>query len=93
MNKLKVVRTPFESAMMAQRNGTLRTPSVMMNGGNIPYFKYQLSVHKFNLGLMSKGIKCKHITLKDLKEYYGLKGRYASQCLEEFMVIFERWTR
>jgi hypothetical protein len=76
--------TQFEIAQQQAKEGTLQTPSVSANGGNVDYFGYQLAVHKFNLSIMSKGMTCRGIKLKDLKGYYGLKGRSASDCLAQF---------
>jgi hypothetical protein len=84
--------TPFETAVEEVKKGNLNAPSVSNGDGEIPYFKYQLSVHKMNLKLMSKGIGSRGIKLKDLKHYYGLKGRSAVDCYGEFAVIFEAFT-
>ena len=84
--------TPFETAIQQVQAGTLQTPKVMYDGGTINYFKYQLAVHKFNLGIMASGMSCRGIKLRDLKQYYGLKGKTAKQCLEEFTVIMDKYT-
>ena len=70
--------TQFEQAIASVENGTLETPIVSVENVEINYFKYQLAVHKFYLSLMAKGIQNKSVKLKDLKAYYGLKGRTAS---------------
>ena len=84
--------TPFEQAVQQAQAGILKTPTVGMNGGTISYFNYQLAVHKFNLSLMAKGIGSRGIKLKDLKHYYGLKGRTAADCLPQFIQLMEQFT-
>ena len=79
--------TPFETAVQAALEGTLQTPTVTTGKGEISYFGYQLAVHKYNLRLMSKGIKCRGIKLSDIKQYYGLKGRTAAECLDMFELM------
>ena len=83
--------TPFEQAQEDVKNGKIKTPSVSSGAKNIDYFGYQLSVHKFNLSLMAKGMQCRGVKLKDLKNYYGLKGRSAKDCLEQFLDIFHNY--
>ena len=85
--------TPFQQAVLAASEGKLKTPSVSTSGGNINYFGYQLAVHKFNLSLMAKGIGSRGIKLKDLKQYYGLKGRTAADCLPQFIQIMDEYTK
>jgi hypothetical protein len=84
--------TPFQQAVLDAQAGTLKTPTVSTSNGTIDYFKYQLAVHKYNLSLMSKGIMSRGIKLKDLKWYYGLKGRTASDCLPQFLQLMEQFT-
>jgi hypothetical protein len=84
--------TPFEQAVQQVQDGTLKAPTVGMNGGTINYFQYQLAVHKFNLSLMAKGMTCRGIKLKDLKQYYGLKGKTAADCLPQFLQLMEQFT-
>jgi hypothetical protein len=81
--------TQFETAVQQVRAGTLRTPSVNYEGKNVDYFGYQLAVHKYNLGLMAKGLHFRGIKLKDIKAYYGLKGRTAADCLPQYEKIVE----
>jgi hypothetical protein len=78
--------TPFQKAVYAVNNGTLETPSVSFNGKNLNYFAYQINVHHFYLKLMSKGIGNKQVKLKDLKTYYGLKGKTAKDVLGDFEI-------
>ena len=86
-------KTPFEQAQAQVNAGQLQTPSVSSGGKKINYFGYQLAVHKFNLSIMSKGITCRGIKLKDLKNYYGLKGKTASDCLPQFLEIMDNYTK
>ena len=81
--------TQFEQALQQAKAGQLQTPTVSTTQGNVDYFGYQLAVHKFNLSLMAKGIGCRGVKLKDLKAYYGLKGRTAGDCLAQFEWLVE----
>jgi hypothetical protein len=83
--------TPFEQAYKQVVSGLLEAPSVNYEGKGIPYFRYQLSVHLFNLRIMSSGMTCRGVKLKDLKHYYGLKGKSAKECLAEFEKIVEAY--
>jgi hypothetical protein len=83
--------TKFEMAIAQAETGTLKTPSVQYGKNPIDYFWYQLSVHHFNLKIMSKGMKCRGVKLKDIKDYYGLKGKSASDCLPQFEQVIERY--
>ena len=70
--------TPFEM--------DLKTPkTINVNGSDVNYYKYQLTVHHFNLKLMVKGMKFRNITLSQIKKYYGLKGN--KNLLEQFEEI------
>jgi hypothetical protein len=79
--------TKFEQVLQQFRNGELRTPSVSMGNKKIDYFGYQLATHRYNLKILSLGLKFKGIKLKDLKDYYGLKGKTAAECIPEFEKI------
>ena len=83
--------TPFELAQKQVAEGLLKTPSVSMGTDNgsksVDYFGYQLSVHHFNMKLMARGMKFRGIKFTDIKAYYGLKGRSASDCLAQFEQI------
>jgi len=85
--------TPFEQAQQQVKNGTLQTPSVSAGKGNIDYFGYQLSVHHFNLKLMAKGMKFRNITFTQIKNYYGLKGKSAKDCLPQFEEILNNYKK
>jgi hypothetical protein len=81
--------TQFETAVAQAKAGELKTPSVSTSNGSVDYFWYQLSVHHYNLKLMSKGIMSRGVKLKDLKAYYGLKGRSAGDCLSQYEMLIE----
>lgn len=78
--------TPFQNAVISAQNGTLQTPSVNFETKNISYFAYQINVHHFYLKLMAEGIGNKQVKLKDLKNYYGLKGKTAKDVLGDFEI-------
>ena len=81
--------TPFQQAVLQVEAGQLQAPTVSYGKTTVDYFKYQLAVHKFNLSIMSKGMKCRGVKLSDLKIYYGLKGRTAADCLPQFIKLME----
>jgi hypothetical protein len=85
--------TKFEQAKADVKAKNSRLPKVNLGGKEVDYFHYQLSVHKFNLRLLAKGIKFNGVKLKDLKDYYGLKGRSASECLPQFLEIIAEHKR
>ena len=67
--------------------GTAKVPTVSVNGGEISFLAYQLSVHVYALGMMSLGMKYPGVTFKEIKEYYGLKGRSAKDCIDQLKTI------
>jgi hypothetical protein len=79
--------TQFEQAQAQVKEGSLKVPSVSMGSSNIDYFGYQLATHRFNLKVMSSGMKFKGITFTQIKKYYGLKGKSAKDCLPQFEQI------
>ena len=87
------IMTPFQQAVLQVElaAGKLQTPSVSYSGKAVDYFKYQLAVHKFNLSIMSKGMTCRGVKLKDLKHYYGLTGRSAADCLPQFIQLMDNF--
>ena len=85
--------TQFETAVQQAKAGELKTPTVSTPNGSVDYFWYQLSVHHFNLKIMSKGMTCRGVKLKDLKHYYGLKGKSAADCLTQYEMILEKYKR
>ena len=83
--------TQFEKAVLAVEGGKLSTPTVSTSEGDVDYFNYQLAVHHYNLKLMAKGLHFRGIKLKDLKAYYGLTGKSAADCLEQYEAIIEKY--
>jgi hypothetical protein len=90
---MKTIVTPFEQAQEAVRNGKLTTPTVVAEGKQIDYFGYQISVHRFNLRIMAGDMKFRGVKLRDLKNYYGLTGRSASECLAQFENVVADYRR
>jgi len=82
----KNIMTPFQQAVLGVQDGTIKTPSVNYGTKEINYFAYQISVHHYHLKLMAVGIMNKQVKLKDLKNYYGLKGKTAKDVLADFEV-------
>jgi hypothetical protein len=89
----KSIMTQFEKALADVRAKNLQTPNVSVGGKEVDYFGYQLSVHKFNLSLMAKGMTFRGIKFSDIKKYYGLKGRSAKDCLPQFLEIMENYQK
>ena len=83
--------TPFEAAIKAHYDGNMKVPSVTMEGRDIPFFKYQLAVVKYQRGSMSAGVLVRGVKLKDIKLYYGLKGRTAKDVKVGFMEIYNHY--
>ena len=83
--------TQFEMAVAQAEMGKLDLPSVQYGSNPIDYFWYQLSVHHYNLKLMARGFKFRGIKLSDMKDYYGLKGRSAADCLPQFEQIIAKY--
>jgi hypothetical protein len=84
--------TPFQQAVLNVQAGKQQVPTVGTSKGTINFFNYQLATHKFYLSLMAKGISNRQVKLRDLKNYYGLKGRTASDCLPQFIQLMEQFT-
>jgi hypothetical protein len=78
--------TPFQQAII-----NANAPTVSTASGDINFFGYQLAVHKYNLGIMSLGMKCRGITFTQIKKYYGLKGRTAADCLPQLQYIMDQF--
>jgi hypothetical protein len=83
--------TQFQQALIAASEGKLNTPTVGTSSGNVDYFGYQLAVHKYNLGIMSLGMKCRGITFIQIKKYYGLTGRTAKECLPQMEQLMKQY--
>jgi len=89
VNQINKIMTQFEQALQQVKAGQLKTPTVSTSNCNVDYFGYQLAVHHFNLKIMSKGMTCRGVKLRDLKDYYGLKGRTAADVLPQFEMMLE----
>jgi hypothetical protein len=85
------MQTPFELAVSQARSGQLQTPSVNYGGSQIDYFGYQLANHIYSLKVLSAGLKMNGVKLKDIKDYYGLKGKSAKDCLPQLEVIYQTY--
>jgi len=83
------IMTPFEQKVQTAEAGGLKLPDVTYQGKKVPYFIYQLIIHRFNLNIMAGGMKFRNINLTDIKREYGLKGRSAKDCLAQFDKIME----
>ena len=83
--------TPFESAIQANNDGTLKVPIVSSGTGEIPYFEYQLITNKFTLRLMAQGMAFRTVSFKELKDYYGLKARTKKEAFTEFCVLYDNY--
>jgi hypothetical protein len=84
--------TQFEKALEQIQNGA-QVPSVSIGGKEVNYVAYQVATHYFNLKIMASGMKFRGITFKQIKDYYGLKGRSAADCLPQMEEIRNRFTR
>ena len=80
--------TQFQKVLEQIKKGEIRPPSVMHGESKIPYMAFQLINHKFALSILAKGLKMRTLKYTELKAYYGLKARKASDGLNEFMAIF-----
>ena len=67
------------------------TPNVFYGGKKIDYFGYQLATHLFNLKLMAKGMKFANVKFKHIKDYYGLQGKSAKQCVPQMEKIYNEY--
>ena len=81
----------FEQVQQKAKAGEIRLPKVNFEGKDISFIKYQLAVHKFNLGIMAAGMKCRGITFTQIKKYYGLTGKSAKECLPQLAAIVEHY--
>jgi hypothetical protein len=84
-------KTRFEEAVQKVMSGELKAPNVVANGRQVPYFRFQLATHHFNLKLMARGMCFKGIKFTDIKNYYGLKGRSAKDCLPQFEELMNKY--
>jgi hypothetical protein len=81
----------FDQVQEKAKAGEIRLPKVIFEGKDISFIKYQLAVHKFNLGIMAAGMSCRGITFTQIKKYYGLKGKTAKECLPQLAEIVEHY--
>jgi|APGre2960657373_1045057.scaffolds.fasta_scaffold26208_3 hypothetical protein len=79
----------FEQAIASAKAGTLKTPATFYGDKQVDYFWFQLANHKYALGLMSMGMKVRGIKLKDIKDYYGLRGSSAAAVKVQFEALME----
>ena len=82
--------TPFEQAHQDWVDGKTEIPDVWVGHRQVNYFLYQIAVHKYHLRLMSLGIKA-NVRLKDIKEYYGLKGRSGKDVYKSFIELIKSY--
>ena len=87
------METQFEKAVTLARSGELQTPSVHYGGSQIDYFHYQLATHIYSLKVLSAGLKMNGVKLKDIKDYYGLKGKSAKDCLPQLEAIYQAYKK
>ena len=87
------MQTPFELAVSQARSGQLQTPSVIYGSKQVDYFGYQLANHIFALKILSSGMTMRGVKLKDIKDYYGLKGKSAKDCLPQLEVIYQNQSK
>ena len=83
--------TKFQQAVQDAKDGKITPPSICYGGRPIDYFGYQLAVHKFDLNILAVGMKKKGVKLKDLKEYYGLTGKTAKDCVPQLKEIMDKY--
>jgi len=83
--------TKFEQAVQDVKDGKITPPSVIYGSTPIYYFGYQLAVHKFDLNILAIGMKKKGVKLKDLKDYYGLTGKTAKECVPQLKEIIDQY--
>lgn len=79
--------TQFEAHLEAVKSGEMKPPKVFNGNKEVDYFWYQFCSHHFYMKIFAGGMKFRNVTLKGFKEYYGLKGRSAKDCLVEFEKI------
>jgi hypothetical protein len=81
----------FEQVQEKAKAGEIRLPKVNFEGKDISFIKYQIATHYYNLGLMALGMKCRNITFTQIKNYYGLKGKSAKDCLPQLAEILQHY--
>jgi hypothetical protein len=88
---MKNIELTFEQVQEKANAGEIRLPKVNFEGKDLSFIKYQLAVHKYNLGLMAHGIQSRGITFTQIKKYYGLTGKSAKECLPQLAAIVEHY--
>ena len=83
--------TTFEQVQQCLAVGEMKAPKVFYGGKEVPFTGYQLAVHLFNLKGMAMGLKFRGITFTQIKNYYGLTGRSAKDCISQLEEIQRRW--
>ena len=76
--------TPFEKEI--EKFNKHEGATISVNGNDVPLLYYNMTIHKFELGLNAKGLKPnRHWRLKPIKDYYGLRGRSGKDAYREFI--------
>ncbi len=83
--------TPFEKAVEAAKNGTLKTPNVTVNDSTIDAFYYQLTHHLHYLKMTNLGLRVKGFSVHNVKRYYGLKSKLIVDCVKELTAIKDNY--
>ena len=83
--------TQFQESMLAVEEGQQQVPTVIFEGKEIPFHGYQLASHVYALKIMAAGMKMRGVTFRQIKKYYGLKGRTAKDCLPQFEEIMAKY--
>ena len=83
--------TTFEQVQQQIATGQVRAPKVSYEGKEMPFTGYQLAVHVFNLKGMALGLKFRGITFTQIKNYYGLTGRSAKDCIPQLEEIQKKF--
>lgn len=83
--------TKFESTIQQIESGTLQPPKVIMQHGEVNYIWYQINVHLYYLKIMASGLKVRNVRLKDIREYYGIKGRTAKELSDALFCLQQQY--
>lgn len=85
--------TRFEQDLEFISNGTFKTPTISYSGGTeLDYISYQLHTAKFQLRILSSGMTMRGVKLKNIKEYYGFKGRTAIDMLPQIEELINKYS-
>ena len=91
MEIINIDLTPFEQAVAAGQNGTLKAPVITIGGTQVNPLRFQVVQHKAMLRMAAANIKVRGFRLKDIKAYYGYKGRSAAEVLKEHLSLMESY--